>query len=85
MRVLVCGDRIHRDLVAIAGTKAWVMEAGIGCVAYAVAWENHGRDAEPWQILDKGRPNLVVALPGLTAEMMRKVKAAEVPTCEPGA
>jgi len=50
-------------------------------------WRTHGKAAGPirnQQMLDEGRPHLVVAFPGGTgtADMVRRAKAAGVPVME---
>jgi hypothetical protein len=56
-------------------------------VVYPADWAKHGRAASPirnQQMLDEGRPNLVVAFPGGrgTADMVRRARSAGVEVIE---
>jgi SLOG family YspA-like protein len=61
----------------------WAAERGIGCVAYRADWDKYGPSAGPirnQQMLDEGKPDLVVAFPGGngTADMARRAEAAGI-------
>ena len=66
----------------------WAFLAGICVHAFGADWAPHGKAAGPirnQQMLDKGRPNLVVAFPGGkgTADMLRRAEAAGVKIWKP--
>jgi len=70
-----------RGADALAGQIA--KQAGIGCQVFPALWEKHGRSAGPirnQQMLDEGKPDLVLAAPGGvgTADMVRRSRAADV-------
>lgn len=59
----------------------------IRCHAYRAAWRKHGKAAGPirnQRMIDEGRPDLVVALPGGrgTADMVSRAKAAGIEVVE---
>jgi len=63
----------------------WANARGVSCERYPADWEAHGRAAGPirnQQMLDEGRPDLVVAFPGGrgTADMIRRATQAGVRT-----
>lgn len=60
---------------------------GIHSRSFAADWKAHGKAAGPLrnqQMLDEGKPDLVMAFPGGTgtADMVRRAKAAGVPVKE---
>lgn len=64
--------------------RKWAMRRSIAVETYNAQWGQHGRAAGPirnQQMLDEGKPDLVVAFPGGTgtADMVRRAKAAGVP------
>ena len=90
-------DRLHRlsslSLVihgaaqgadALAG--AWAQNRGIEEVRFPADWKKHGRAAGPLrnkQMLDEGKPDLVVAFPGGrgTANMVMQAQQKNVAIC----
>ena len=61
----------------------WALKCGCETEVYHADWDKHGRAAGPirnQEMLDKGRPDLVIAFPGGrgTAHMMRIAKAAGI-------
>jgi len=91
-------DRIHRSdgiALVISGAargadtlaESWAALFGVGLVRFPADWARHGKAAGPirnQQMLDEGKPDLVVAFPGGagTADMVRRAKAAGVPVNE---
>lgn len=72
-------DRLAGEIAAKAGVKVLVFPA---------KWDEHGRRAGPvrnQQMLDEGKPDLVLAAPGGagTADMIRRAKAAGIEVLEP--
>lgn len=68
-----------RGADSLAGEVA--TKAGVPVEVYPAQWEKHGRRAGPirnQQMLDEGRPDVVLAMPGGvgTADMVRRAKAA---------
>ena len=67
--------------------QEWAIEHGMDLSTYAADWKKHGNAAGPIrnkQMLDDGKPDLVVAFPGGrgTADMVRRAKAARVRVIE---
>lgn len=65
----------------------WAELSGISHWAFHADWKTHGKSAGPirnQQMLDDGKPDLVVAFPGGngTADMVRRAKAAGVRVIE---
>lgn len=65
----------------------WAGYRGVPKYIFHADWEKHGKAAGPirnQEMLDDGRPNLVLAFPGGrgTADMVRRAKAAGVPVIE---
>jgi hypothetical protein len=91
-------DRLHAERVfslVIAGgargadtlAEDWANARGIACDVYRGDWEGLGRKAGPIrnkQMLDEGKPDLVVAFPGGrgTAHMVRIAREAGVEVVE---
>lgn len=87
-------DRVHaeRGITAIiqgtargADTLAaeWGWDNKITVCSYPADWQAHGKKAGPirnQEMLDRGKPDAVVAFPGGagTADMVRRARAAEV-------
>jgi hypothetical protein len=62
----------------------WADVFGVPFRIFPANWKKHGRAAGPMrnqQMLDEGKPDLVIAFPGGsgTADMVRRAKAAGVP------
>ena len=62
---------------------------GFKVVAYPADWKTHGKAAggiRNQQMLDEGKPDLVIAFPGGvgTADMVRRAKAANIEVIEIG-
>lgn len=65
----------------------WAYVNQLPCTVYPANWGKYGRKAGPLrniQMLEEGKPNLVIAFPGGTgtAHMVRIVKEAGVPVKE---
>ena len=61
----------------------WAEARGMEVARFPADWETHGRAAGPirnQQMLDDGKPDLVIAFPGGrgTADMVRRARAAGV-------
>jgi hypothetical protein len=89
------GNWLPSDFVIIAGGARGADELGAQWAAvnwcdykeFKADWALHGKAAGPirnQQMLDKGKPDLVVAFPGGkgTADMVRRAKAAKVKVIE---
>ena len=91
-------DRLHRErgfsLVIAGGARGadtlaeeWAHAAGVRCDVYMADWAGLGRKAGPIrnrQMLDEGKPELVVAFPGGrgTANMVRIAREAGIEVIE---
>jgi len=69
--------------------QEWAEARGVPCEVYLANWAELGRKAGPirnQQMLDEGRPTLVVAFPGGrgTADMIRRARSAGVEVIEIG-
>jgi hypothetical protein len=67
--------------------EEWAKAQGLECAVYHADWARLGRAARPirnQQMLDEGRPTLVVAFPGGrgTADMVRRARSAGVEVIE---
>lgn len=76
---LIEGDARGADRIA----GAWARRRGVDLRVYAADWRKHGRAAGPirnQQMLDEGKPDLVIAFPGGigTADMVRRARASGV-------
>jgi hypothetical protein len=63
--------------------REWCKDRGVPCANYPADWERHGKAAgllRNQRMLDKERPNLVLAFPGGrgTADMIRRAKKARI-------
>lgn len=63
--------------------RTWGHSANLPVFEYAADWRRHGRAAGPirnQQMIDEGKPNLVVAFPGGrgTADMVKRARAAGI-------
>lgn len=61
----------------------WAEDRGVNCTEYPADWNRYGRAAGPirnQQMVDDGRPDVVVAFPGGsgTADMVRRAEAAGI-------
>jgi hypothetical protein len=77
--VVISGCARGADLLGIE----WAEASGMGVARFPADWDTHGRAAGPirnQQMLDEGKPDLVVACPGGrgTADMVRRTKAAGI-------
>lgn len=66
--------------------KMWAAARGVERLGFPANWERDGRAAGPIrnkQMLDKGKPDLVIAFPGGrgTQNMIKQAYAANVPVC----
>lgn len=66
--------------------KMWATARGIKRLGFPADWEKHGRAAGPirnQEMLDKGKPDLVIAFPGGrgTLSMIRRAQEANVSVC----
>ena len=80
---IIQGVAMGADLMA----RAWAIQHSYEILDYPADWKKHGRAAGPirnQQMLDEGKPDLVVAFPGKTgtADMVRRAKAAGVEVIE---
>lgn len=80
---VVHGNAIGADWLA----KAWAISAGIPEKPFPAKWSEHGKAAGPirnQQMLDEGKPNLVVAFPGGagTRDMVTRAKKAGIEIVE---
>jgi hypothetical protein len=76
---LICGMAPGADSLAYQ----WAKKRGVAVEEYPANWEEYGKAAGPirnTQMLEEGKPDLVVAFPGGTgtADMVRKARAAGV-------
>lgn len=83
--VLIHGAAPGADTLACR----WALKRGLLINSWAANWEQHGRAAGPirnQQMIDEGKPELVVAFPGGrgTADMVARAKAAGVKVIEVG-
>lgn len=81
--VLMCGMATGADILA----HQWAKYHAVQCLQFTADWDQHGRAAGPirnQQMLDEGKPDLVVAFPGGrgTADMIRRAKKAGLPVRE---
>jgi hypothetical protein len=72
---------------ADALAKQWAFEWHVSVEEYPADWKKYGRGAGPirnQQMLDEGKPDLVVAFKGGTgtADMVRRAKKAGIPVTE---
>lgn len=72
---------------ADALAAAWAKLEGVPTERFPADWKAHGRAAGPirnQQMIDEGKPDLVVAFPGGrgTADMVRRAKKAGIPVRE---
>lgn len=94
-RVLARIEVEHDSLIIIEGgavgvdacASEWAHHRGFENLTFHADWKKHGRAAGPirnQQMLDEGKPDLVVAFPGGTgtADMVRRARAAGVPVIE---
>lgn len=77
--ILMAGDARGADALALA----WARLRGVNWISFRAAWERHGRAAGPIrnrQILELGKPDLLVAFPGGrgTADMIGQAYRAGV-------
>jgi hypothetical protein len=80
---LIHGGATGADRLASLYAKSW----GIKCTSYPANWRNLGKAAGPirnQQMIDEGKPDLVIAFPGGrgTADMVRRAKAAGIEVVE---
>ena len=80
---VINGGAAGTDFIA----QQWANARGVKSVQYRADWSEHGRAAGPirnQRMLDEGKPDMVIAFPGGrgTADMVRRARAAGVPTKE---
>lgn len=87
-------DEAGIDLIIQGGARgadelafAWARVNGVPEEQFDADWENHGSFAGPMRnkrMLDEGKPDLVIALPGGrgTADMVKKARKAGVQVVE---
>lgn len=83
LSVIIHGGASGADALA----AQYAESEGANVAVYPADWKTHGRAAGPirnQQMLDEGKPDLVLAFPGGrgTADMVRRAKAAGVPVRE---
>lgn len=76
---LIHGAARGADTIALN----WAVDRNVPCEAYPADWDRHGYAAGPLrnrQMLEQGKPHMVMAFPGGfgTADTVRKAKAAGV-------
>jgi len=76
---IIHGDAKGADFLA----RAWAKWVGHAEKRYPANWKTHGRKAgaiRNQQMLDEGKPDLVIAFPGGvgTADMVRRAKASGI-------
>jgi UDP-N-acetylmuramoylalanine-D-glutamate ligase len=81
--ILILGGATGADAIAEEWADVW----GVRKRVFPANWQKHGRAAGPLrnqQMLDEGRPDIVIAFPGGrgTADMVRRARAAGVPVTE---
>ena len=81
--VLIEGEAPGADTLA----RLWAQRRGILIDRYPADWDRYGKAAGPirnQQMLDEGKPDLVVAFPGGhgTADMVRRARAAGIAVTE---
>ena len=81
--VIIQGEAKGADFLA----KAFAYEFGLDCEEYPADWKQYGKAAgsiRNQQMLDEGKPDLVVAFPGGTgtADMVRRAKKAGLEVIE---
>lgn len=81
--VVIHGDARGADKLAGAIAES----AGITVLVFPADWNKHGRSAGPkrnQQMLDEGKPDLVLAMPGGvgTADMIRRAKTVGIKVVE---
>lgn len=67
--------------------REWALDNGLSVQDFPADWRKHGRAAGPirnQQMIDIGEPDAVIAFPGGrgTADMVRRARAAGIPTKE---
>lgn len=83
IRKVIHGGANGADQIA----RQWATVRGVECVEYVADWKRHGRAAGPvrnQQMLDDGKPDLVMAFPGGrgTSDMVRRARLAGVVVVE---
>ena len=78
--VVIHGGALGADSMA----ERWAQTRGVAVLRFDADWQKHGRAAGPIrnkQMLDEGKPDLVLAFPGGrgTANMIEQSKARGVP------
>lgn len=89
------GNRLPHDIHIIAGAARgadsiaidWAVVNWTYFTEYPADWDTHGKAAGPirnQQMLDEGKPDMVVAFPGGrgTEDMVRRAKKAGIPVRE---
>lgn len=88
-------DDLEPDVVIHGGARGadglagrWAAETGTECVVFKADWGTHGKKAgvlRNRQMLDEGKPDLVIAFPGGagTADMVRRAVEAGVEVWQP--
>lgn len=76
---LICGMARGADVLAFS----WAKSRGFPIDCYPADWQAHGRAAGPirnQQMIDTGKPDLVIAFPGGagTQDMMRRARATGI-------
>lgn len=80
---IIHGDALGADRLA----GKWAKEVGVQVLSYPADWEKYPKAAGPirnQQMLDEGKPDLVIAFPGGrgTADMVRRAKKAGIKVIE---
>jgi hypothetical protein len=84
-----CPKKVVHGAASGADTMAekWAERMAIGRHRFPAQWEKHGKAAGPIRnqaMIDKGRPNLVIAFPGGrgTADMVSRARDAGIDVAE---
>ncbi len=77
--LVIQGGARGADLMA----EQWALRVGIQTIRFPANWDTYGRAAGPirnTQMIEEGKPDLVVAFPGGrgTADMIKKAKEAGI-------
>ena len=80
---VITGGALGADTLA----ERWAKAQAVECVVFHADWDKYGRAAGPirnQQMLDEGRPTLLVAFPGGggTADMVHRARSAGIEVIE---
>lgn len=83
IEAIIAGGAKGADFLA----DVWAISRNVRSIAFIADWARHGKAAGPMRnqrMLDEGKPDLVIGFPGGrgTADMLRRARAAGLPTKE---